>query len=181
MHVLQVPSFGLVVLVGTSGSGKSSFAMRHFAPTEILSSDRFRAMICDDEADQSVSAQAFELLHAFARRRLEAGRLVVVDATNTALEARAQLLSIAQTCHAPAIAIVLEVPFDACLQNDAARVHRHVGRDVIATQAEALQRSLETIDGEGFARVYRVRGVHAIEHIRIERVPQPLDERSGSG
>src|SRR6185369_12436441 len=100
--ILEIPARALVALVGVAGSGKSRFAARHFRPTEVLSSDAFRAMISDDEADQAISAAAFEALHLVARRRLEAGRLAVVDATSVTAEARGALLSIARACGVPA-------------------------------------------------------------------------------
>ena len=36
---LTIPDYCLVVLIGASGSGKSTFAARHFLPTEVVSSD----------------------------------------------------------------------------------------------------------------------------------------------
>ena len=59
-----------MVLVGVSGSGKSTFARRHFAPTEVLSSDAFRGLVGDDENDQSATAAAFDALHYIAGKRL---------------------------------------------------------------------------------------------------------------
>ncbi|TMB52315.1 MAG: hypothetical protein E6J50_02435 [Chloroflexi bacterium] len=79
---IALPSDAMVVLVGIAGSGKSTFARAHFAPTEILSSDAFRAVVADDEADQSASGDAFALLHAALALRLRRARLAVVDATN---------------------------------------------------------------------------------------------------
>jgi protein phosphatase len=156
--VLDIPPRALVVLVGVAGSGKSSFAARHFAPTQVLSSDGMRAMLADAAADQSVSAQAFELLHLVARWRLEAGRLTVVDATSTTAAARAELAAIARSTGAPAVAIVLDVPFERCVGRDAARAGRRVGADVIRAQAEALAASLPDIGNEGFDRVYLLCG-----------------------
>ena len=79
---IDIPDFALVVLIGATGSGKSTFAARHFAATEIVSSDRCRALVCDDETDQSITADAFELVRAIAEKRLEHRRLAVIDATN---------------------------------------------------------------------------------------------------
>ena len=151
--VIEVPHCGLVVLVGVSGSGKSRFANRTFLFTEVLSSDRFRAMLSDDEANQSVSAAAFELLYLVARRRLAAGRLSVVDATSVTPESRARLLAIAREADAPAVAVVFDVPLSVCLENDAARPGRRVGTAVIEQQAAALAASRDRIADEGFARV----------------------------
>ena len=81
-RVLPVTDLSLVVLVGASGSGKSTFARRHFKPTEILSSDFCRGLVADDENDQSASRDAFDVLHYIAGKRLAAGRRTVVDATS---------------------------------------------------------------------------------------------------
>lgn len=75
---MQIPNLSLVVLIGPSGSGKSTFARTHFLPTEVLSSDVCRGMVCDDEDDQAVTNEAFEILHFIARKRLAAGKLTGV-------------------------------------------------------------------------------------------------------
>lgn len=167
--VVEVPRRALVVLVGASGSGKSRFAARHFLPTEVLSSDRIRAMIADDETDQSVSAQAFEILYLLARRRLEAGRLAVADATSTTAEARGALLAVARACAAPAVAVVFDVALEDCLRNDFARSGRSVGRPVVEAQWHAVSRSLGAIAGEGFDRVYVLAGLEAAGLARVVR------------
>jgi protein phosphatase len=77
---VKIPDFSLVVLVGATGSGKSTFAARHFLPTEIISSDRCRALVADDETDQSATPDAFDLVHAIAAKRLARRRLAVIDA-----------------------------------------------------------------------------------------------------
>jgi predicted kinase len=80
--ILQIPDFAVVVLIGISGSGKSTFAARHFLPSEILSSDAFRAMVSDDENDQAATTDAFDALHYLAAVRLRRRKLVVIDATD---------------------------------------------------------------------------------------------------
>ena len=124
-------------------------------------------MISDDEANQAVSAQAFELLHLLARRRLEAGRLAVIDATNTTPAARRALLAIAEELEAPAVAIILDVPAEVCRRRDASRQDRRVGADVIRAQAEALTASLPEIGNEGFDRVYLLLGEEQIERCEV--------------
>jgi hypothetical protein len=41
---------------------------------------------------------------------------------------------------------------------------------VIAAQTAALAASIATIEGEGFDRVYRLRGSDAVERARVARV-----------
>ena len=50
---LTIPELSFVVLVGVSGSGKSTFARKHFQTTEILSSDYCRGLVADDENSQA--------------------------------------------------------------------------------------------------------------------------------
>ena len=96
MTKLAVPELSLVVLVGVTGSGKSTFARTHFKPTEVLSSDFCRGLVCDDDNDQAATKDAFEVLHFIAGKRLTAGRLTVVDATNVQAEARKELIALAR-------------------------------------------------------------------------------------
>ena len=78
----QIPKLSLVVLVGVSGSGKSTLALKHFKPTEVVSSDYCRGLVSDDENDQAATNDAFDVLHYIAGKRLSRGLLTVVDATN---------------------------------------------------------------------------------------------------
>ncbi len=159
MPEIALPATALVVLIGVSGSGKSTFAATRFRPTEILSSDRFRAIVADDEADQRASRAAFELLHLAARRRLERGRLTVIDATSVTRTARSSLLDLARAAHRPAIAIVLDPPLAICLERNAARTGRTVEEAVVRRQHEALRRSLTAgseLASEGFTSVHRL-------------------------
>ena len=118
---LTIPEMSLVALVGASGSGKSTFAGKHFAPTQVLSSDFFRGLVADDENDQSASAAAFDALHYVAAKRLAAGRVTVVDATNTQREPRKALVELAKTHHVLPVAIVLDMPEALCTARNAAR------------------------------------------------------------
>ena len=70
---VKIPDLCLVALIGISGSGKSTFAARHFAPTEVISSDFCRALVSDDPNDQSATQDAFDVLHFIAAKRLTAG------------------------------------------------------------------------------------------------------------
>src|SRR5436305_4474229 len=96
---IAIPELALVVLIGASGSGKSTFAARHFRPTEVLSSDICRALVSDDPNDQCATKAAFEILHFIAGKRLAAGRLTVVDATNVLRDSRRTLMDLARSRH----------------------------------------------------------------------------------
>ena len=148
---ITLPDTCLVVLIGVTGSGKSTFARRHFAPTRVLSSDQFRAMLADDENDQSVTAEAFETLHHVAGKRLAAGRLTVVDATNVQQHARAALVALARAHDVLPVAIVLDTPESVCWERTEARADRDFGRNVVRRQHQALRRSMGGLRREGFS------------------------------
>jgi protein phosphatase len=164
-----VPDPSLVLLVGASGSGKTTFAARHFAPTEVLASDTFRAMVADDERDMSATADAFELLHAVAAKRLAAGRLTVVDATNVQPEARRPLIALARLHGRVPVAIVFDLPERLCLERNAARGGRHVPPRVVRGQHSLLRRSLGQLAGEGFGRVVVLHTPEEVETVTIAR------------
>ena len=171
-QVVVIPEPALVVLVGASGSGKSSFAARHFRPTEVLSSDRYRAIITDDEADQSASTAAFATLYFLARLRLGYRRLTVIDATSVSPGERASLLEIARPHSVPAIAIVLDLDAEHCLAHDAVRPGRHVGPAVVLRQIATLRQGLPGLASEGFHAIHLLRTPAEVAALRLARATQ---------
>ncbi len=180
-RVISIPQLALVVLVGASGSGKSSFARKHFKPTEVVSSDVCRGMVSDDENDQSVTPEAFELVHRIAEARLRLGRLTVIDATNARSEDRKPLVELARRVHALPIAIVLDVPARTCDARNHERPDRNFGAHVVAGQSRSIQRSLGGMKREGFSHVFVLDGVSEISTATIQRVPLHSDKRGERG
>ncbi|MEU5520837.1 polynucleotide kinase-phosphatase [Streptomyces sp. NPDC047860] len=167
-RTLPVTDLSLVVLIGASGSGKSTFARRHFKPTEVLSSDFCRGLVADDENDQSASRDAFDVLHYIAGKRLAAGRRTVVDATSVQQDARRQLIDLAKQYDVLPIAIVLDVPEQVCSERNAARTDRaDMPRRVIQRHTRELRRSLRHLEREGFRKVHVLRGVEEVEHATV--------------
>src|SRR5436190_2452454 len=131
---IKIPKLSLVVLIGPSGSGKSTFARKHFLPTEILSSDVCRALVSDEENNQAVTSEAFEILHFIAAKRLALGRLTVVDATNVQPEARQPLVQLARQYHCLPVAIVINLPERLCQERNRCREQRDFGPHVVRQQ-----------------------------------------------
>src|SRR5689334_7421586 len=132
---MKVPELSLVVMIGASGSGKSSYARKHFKPTESVSSDFCRGLVSDDENDQSASNDAFELLHYLVGKRLSRGLLTVVDATNVEPQARKALLAIARQYHVLPVAIALNLQPKLCHERNASRPDRQFGAHVVRNQS----------------------------------------------
>jgi protein phosphatase len=167
---ITIPELSLVVLVGPSGCGKSTFARKHFLPTEVLSSDYCRGLVSDDENSQDATQDAFELLHYIARKRLAAGRLTVVDATNVQPEARKPLVALAREYHCLPVAIVLNVPERICQDRNRSRPDRDFGSHVIRTQIQQLRRSHRGLKHEGFRHIFNL-SPEEIEAAELERQP----------
>ena len=178
---IKIPKLSLVVLVGPSGSGKSTFARKHFLPSEILSSDVCRGMVCDDENNQSVTRDAFELLHFVAAKRLALGRLTVVDATNVQPEARAPLVALARKYHVLPVVIVLNLPEELCQARNRNRPDRTFGPHVIRNQRSQLRKSLRGLRHEGFRHIHVLEDLETIESLVIEREPLWNDRTNEHG
>ncbi len=181
MTEIAVPDLSLVVLIGVSGSGKSTFAARHFKPTEVVSSDACRALVGDDPNDQSVTKEAFAVLHAIAGTRLALGRLTVVDATNVQPDARAPLVRLAREHHVLPVAIVLDVAPEVAHERNADRPDRAFGPHVVRRQGSLLRRSMKNLQREGFRRVIVLRGQRQIDDAEIIREPTWTDRSSLHG
>jgi protein phosphatase len=169
MVLIDLPEDALVLLVGAAGSGKTTLADRLFPRAAILSSDAIRAELTGDQTDQSMNAIVFRILHERAERRLAAGLLTVVDATNVSASARRPLRRLA-TAHArPVVAIVLDLPAQLCVERNAARSGRMVPEAAVRRQLEALRRSLDAgeLAAEGFSRLIVVTAPAEIDELRM--------------
>lgn len=177
----NIPNLSLVVLIGPSGSGKSTFARRHFRPTEVISSDYCRGLVSDDENDQSATKDAFDVLHYIVGKRLERGRLTVVDATNVQPEARAPLVQVARRYHCLPVAVVLDLPEKVCNARNRDRADRNFGDHVVRQQRSQLRRSIKKLRREGFRHVFVMETPEEVEEATIERVALWNDRRDEHG
>ena len=178
---IEVPEVGLVVLCGASGSGKSTFARRHFAPTEIVSSDQCRALVGDDETDQSVTAAAFELLHAIVEKRLEIGRLTVVDATNARPDDRKPVVELARRWDVLATAIVFDLSLAVCLEHNRQRSDRRTPPHAVKRQHDTLRRGAKRLRKERFTRVYTLGSTEELDSVEVARTRLWSDRRDDHG
>lgn len=179
--LLEIPDFSLVVLVGATGSGKSTFAARWFAPTEVVSSDRCRAQVSDSESDQSATADAFDLVRAIAEKRLKNRRLAVIDATNVRAADRKPWVELARRWHALPVAVVLDPGLDTCVKRNKARPDRDFGPGVPQRMIQEIRKGAGGLQREGFRQVWRLSSAEAIEAAQVERRPLWTDRREDTG
>jgi len=148
----------LIVLVGVSGAGKSTWATRHFAPETVLSSDAVRAELTGDPADQSANDEVFARLEQMARVRLAARHLTVIDATNVRPADRARWIDLANRAHLPVYAVVFSPEAAQCERQAAARTSRPVSAEIVREQwalfseagLHARAGAHDTLKSEGF-------------------------------
>jgi protein phosphatase len=178
---LGIPELSLVLLVGVSGAGKSTFAAQHFKPTEVISSDFCRGLVSDDENDQAATKDAFDVLRYIAGKRLAAGRLTVVDATNVQPDARAPLVELAREHDVLPVAIVFDPPVSVCVARNASRADRNFGAPVIQRQHAQLRRSLRSLQREGFRTVHVLRSAEEVAEAAITRTRLFNDRRHETG
>src|SRR5438876_576503 len=168
---IKIPELCLVVLVGPTGSGKSTFARKHFGAMEVLSSDFCRGLVSNDENSQDATGDAFDVLRFVAAKRLSRGLLTVIDATNVQSESRKPLVNLAHEHDVLPVAIVLNLPEKLCHERNRARPDRDFGPHVIRQQHQQLRSRLRGLEREGFRHVYVLSSPEEVDGAVIERQP----------
>jgi len=178
---IEIPELCILATVGASGSGKSSFAKKHFKATEVLSSDYFRGLVSDDESDQSATEAAFDSLYYVAGKRLERGRLTVIDATSVQQFARKKIIDIARSHDVLPVAIVFDMPEDLCIERNRVRPDREVAPNIVKKHVRDLSRSLINLQKEGFRYVHILHGQEEVDSVEIVRTKLWNDKRDETG
>ena len=179
MQQMTMPDFGLVMLIGPSGSGKTTFGRKHFQKSEILSSDLYRTVVGDDDRSSRTTRAAFDVMGYIARKRLEARRIAVIDATNLHREHRAVFANLARQQNAPLTAIVFELSENACQRQNVKRTDDEPRpHHVIRRHWQTLKRSMKTLPKEGFRRKLRIKSPEDGADAEIRLEPLICDRRS---
>ncbi|HZE54615.1 MAG TPA: polynucleotide kinase-phosphatase [Bradyrhizobium sp.] len=178
---IEIPDFSLVVLIGSTGSGKSTFAAKHFLPTEVISSDYCRALVSDSETDQGVTGDAFDLVREIASKRLKHRKLTVIDATNVRPADRKGWIELARQWHALPVAIVCDPGIDICIERNKMRPDRAFGGQVVQRMVSEIRRGLGNLQREGFRQVWKLASAENIEAATVTRQPLWTDKRHDRG
>lgn len=145
----------LIALAGGAGAGKSTFAARRFLPTQIVSSDRCRAMLADDEDVRGLGEGVFELMDTIVRLRMELGKVVVTDFVNLEQGRRLKLLGMARAAGYRATLLVLTADLATRRRRNRQRSRQVADEALVAMDAE-LRRTLAEIESEPWDAIYLV-------------------------
>ena len=178
---LKIHDYGLVVLIGPAGSGKTTFASRCFRPSEVLSSDHYRGVVGDDDRNAATTKDAFDVIETIATRRLRSRRLAVIDATNVSPDDRKRYVRLARDEHAPLSAIAFDLPERDCIAQNAARGDEARPQHTVRRQWRSMQRWMKKLSAEGFRRRYRLRSAEDARNAEVVREPLSCDRRDLAG
>ena len=89
-----LPDPAIVVLVGASGAGKSTWAAATYRAQEIVSSDDLRGVVGSGRHDLDASADAFSVLDAVVAARARRGLTCVVDTLGLDAARRQEYLAV---------------------------------------------------------------------------------------
>jgi F420-dependent oxidoreductase-like protein len=143
----------LVVLVGPPASGKSTWAARHFAAHQVVSSDALRAVVGTGEHDQRASKDAFDLLDLVIERRLRRGLTTVVDSLGTDAKRRRGWLAAAGRAGAPCVAVVFDTEPAVCRARNRSRA-RPIPPRTMTSMLAAWPAARDALVGDGFAAIH---------------------------
>ncbi len=149
---LRLPAPCLVVLVGASSSGKSTWAAGTFRETEIVSSDRLRGMVGAGEDDQQAGTAAFSILEQIVVERMRRRLTTVVDTLGFDRDNRRRWAGLAHEAGLPAFVVVFDTRADQARARNTERP-RPIPKSVLDKQLTRFRMVRAEIDDDGFDRV----------------------------
>lgn len=147
-----IPAPALVVLVGVSAAGKSTWATEHFRAGQVLSTDAFRALVGSGPDDQTAGTEAFALLDQLVASRLGKGLTTVVDSLGLDDDLRASLRAAAAEAGVPSVAVGFDTEPARCHERNQQRQHP-LPKSVLDKQLRRWRTVRDGLADEGFDRV----------------------------
>lgn len=147
-----LPSPALVVLIGASGSGKSTWADSNFRPGQVLATDAFRALVGSGPSDQTAGTEAFALLDQLLEMRLAKGLTTVVDTVGLDLNQRAAYRAAAEAAGMACVAVGFDTKPALCHERNSDRPHP-VPKTVLDKQLREWRKAKTGLEDEGFHTV----------------------------
>jgi alkanesulfonate monooxygenase SsuD/methylene tetrahydromethanopterin reductase-like flavin-dependent oxidoreductase (luciferase family)/predicted kinase len=169
----ELPDPALVVLVGASGSGKSTWAQARYRSQEIVSSDDLRGIVGSGRHDLAASTDAFRLLDDIVAARTRRGLTCVIDTLGLEPQRRRRYREVAARAGLPAVAVLFDTPTSAVRRRNAER-DRPVPAPVLRAQLARAAAAVDEVGAEGWDHVLVVRDVGA-------PVPAPMPTRASGG
>lgn len=176
---IKIPEFCLITLIGSSMSGKTTFANSHFDYKQVLSSDSFREMISGDSMNQSVNEDAFDSLYYILDKRLKNYQTTIIDATNTTYNERKKILEIAKANNVQNVAIVINI--DESIIFERQKKLERVKPDKLKKQITNVKKSISGLKSEGYRYVYILNSIEEINDSTIEVFPMYSNMKHISG
>lgn len=195
-----LPFSGIVLLIGPSNSGKTTFLKKmidsgQIQPSEVVSSDYFRILVSDvefldwnhrpkDEADrifeeyQQISAEAFSLMDTLIEKRCKLNKLTFIDATHLYTDDRKRYIALARNHHVPIVSIVFDLDLSVLLERDEMR-EKPRGKRRVKQQYQVFKRERSLIKKEGYLATYFIQNLQDIRLIRRNKNPLELDASNG--
>jgi F420-dependent oxidoreductase-like protein len=151
--VLRLPDPCVVVLVGASASGKSTWAEKWFPAGQIVSADRLRALVGESEHDQRAGTDAFAVLDLVLERRLRRKLMTVVDTLGLDRERRRAYVALARRHGLAVVAVAFDVPDAECRARNRTRA-RPVPSKVLTGQLRRWAEVRDELAADGFDAVH---------------------------
>lgn len=177
MSELSLPAPSIVVLIGPSGAGKTTWAREHFANNELVSSDALRAAVGAGEDDQTASSAAFDVLERIVTERIKRRLTVVIDTLGFDQDARLRWIGLARDAGTPIHAVVFDTPAEICELRNESRP-RPIPKTVLRKQLSRFKKVRSVVDDDGFDGVHTERPVAVVATTPPKSEPETADDTS---